>query len=265
MLEGINWILVGSIVFAAVLAWSHTVLAGRFGVRPMDEERFINLPTMGTVAAVASGVAAGVTAGMTEVYTLIPAIAGFFGLLALFVATDYYYRRLPNVLTGYTALYTLVTVPASLAFFTGNWLVISGIALAISVALGVLFMGLSLFSSKLGMGDVKLIPSLAFWVISLALVYVPSLIQPQNPNDPALLWLVAGLAVLALMFLSFVTSILWLVGRVLFKTIRKNSERDAGVPFGVFLAFSTVVLVILIPVSGALFSVTPLVGYGVIY
>lgn len=265
MLEGINWILVGSILFAAVLAWTHTVLAGRVGVRPMDEERVINLPTMGTVAGVAAATATAVTAGMTEVYTLIPSIAGFFGLLALFVATDYYYRRLPNILTGYTALYTLITLPVSLAFFTGNWLAIVGIALAVSVVLGFLFMVLSLFSSKLGMGDVKLIPSLAFWVVSLALVYVPSIIQPQNPDDAGLLWLVAGLAVFALLFLSFATSLLWLVGRVLFKAIRKNSEKDSGVPFGVFLSFATVVLVILIPVSGALFSGTPMVGYGVIY
>lgn len=265
MLEGINWILVGSVAFAAVLAWVHTVLAGRVGVRPVDTERVINLPTMGTIAAVFAGGAAFVVAGLTEVYTLIPAIAGFFGLLTLFAATDYYYRRLPNILTGYTALYTLVTVPASLAFFTGNWLAISGIALACAVVLGLLFMALSLFSSKFGMGDVKLIPSLAFWVISLALVYIPPIIQPQAPNDAGLLWLVAGMASLALLLLSFVTSTFWLIARVVFSAIRKNSEKDSGVPFGVFLAFATVVLIILIPISGAFFSPTPLVGYGVIY
>lgn len=265
MLEGINWILVGSIVFAAVLAWGHTVLAGRFGVRPVDTERVINLPAMGTLAAVLAGGAAYVVAGLTEVYTLIPAISGFFGLLVLFSATDYYYRRLPNILTGYTALYTLVTVPVSLAFFTGNWLAISGIALACAAVLGLFFMFLSLFSSKFGMGDVKLIPSLAFWVISLALVYVPPIIQPQNPNDAGLLWLIAGMASLALLLLSFLTSIFWLVARVLFSAIRKNSEKDSGVPFGVFLAFATVALVILIPISGAFFSAEPLVGYGRIF
>lgn len=265
MLEGINWILVGSIVFAAALAWVHTVLAGRFGVRPVDTERVINLPALGTLAAVLAGGAAYVVAGMTEVYTLIPAVAGFFGLLVLFAATDYYYRRLPNVLTGYTALYTLVTVPVSLAFFTGNWLAISGIALACALVVGAIFLALSLFTTRLGMGDTKLVPALTFWIVSLALVYLPSIIQPQNPNDPVLLWLTAAMASLALLCLSFVSSIFWQLARVLFSAIRKNHEKDSGVPFGVFLAFATIVLVVLIPISGAFFSPVPLVGYGVIF
>lgn len=256
-----NWILGASIAFGAVLAWLHTVFTGKYTVKAIDTERYINLPFMGTIAALAAALAA----FLTGAYTLIPAVAGFFGLLSLFAATDYYYRRLPNVLTGYTALYSLVTLPVSLMYFTEHWVLSCLIGLAAGVTVLIVFGIVSLFTTHMGMGDVKLAPSLAFWVVSLSVAYLTPVISPENPADAGAMWLTAGVALIAWLFLSFATSLIWLVLRLLVKSIKRNHETDPGVPFGVFLALSTVIAVIAIPVLGMAFAPTIVEEIGIIF
>jgi prepilin signal peptidase PulO-like enzyme (type II secretory pathway) len=249
-----DWILLAAVVAAAVFAWLHTVFAGRYAVKPRDPEHVINLPLMGTVA----GLAAALAAFLTGAYTLIPAIAGLFGLLALFAATDYYYRTLPNVLTGYTAVFSLVVLPFSLMYETEHWVISLLVGAAIALAVGVVFLVLSfLFAKQMGMGDVKLAPSLAFWVGSLGIAYGTPIISPDNPSDMGAVWLVGALAVVAWLFLAFLTSTVWTLLRALFKSIRKNAGGDTGVPFGIFLALATVIAVIAIPYFGQMYAPTP--------
>lgn len=256
-----NWILGAAIAVGAILAWVHAVVVGKYTVKPIDTEHYINLPLMGTLAAIAAAAAA----FLTGAFTLIPAIAGFFGLLALFAATDYYYRRLPNVLTGYTAFYSLVTLPLSLMYFTEHWVLSSLIGLAAGVTVLLVFGVVSLFTTHMGMGDVKLAPSLAFWVVSLSVAYLTPVISPENPADAGAMWLTAGVALIAWLFLSFATSLIWLVLRVVVKSIKRNSETDPGVPFGVFLALATVIAVIAVPVLGLTFAPTVIEEIGIIF
>lgn len=249
-----NWILLASIVAAAVLSWVHTVIVGRYAVKPRDPEHVINLPLLGTIAGLASAGAA----FLTEAYTLIPAIACLFSLLAMFAATDYYYRTLPNVLTLYTAVISVIVLPFSILYTTEHWLtaVLVGAALALSV--GIIFLVLSfLFARSMGMGDVKLAPSLAFWVGTLAIAYGTPIISPENPSDPGAVWLVGALAVVAWLFLSFLTSTIWTLLRALFRGMRKNAGGDTGIPFGIFLALATLIAIVAIPFFGTMLAPTP--------
>lgn len=249
-----NWILLASIVAAAVLSWVHTVIVGRYAVKPRDPEHVINLPLLGTFAGVASAGAA----FLTEAYTLIPAIACLFSLLAMFAATDYYYRMLPNVLTIYTAVISVVILPFGILYNTEHWLVAVLVGAALAVGVGIIFLILSfLFARSMGMGDVKLAPSLAFWVGALGIAYGTPIISPDNPTDPGAVWLVGSLAVVGWLFLSFLTSTVWTLLRALFKGMRKNAGGDAGIPFGIFLALATLIAVIAIPYFGTMFAPTP--------
>ncbi len=246
-----NWILVASIVAAAVLSWVHTVVVGRYAVKPRDPEHVINLPLLGTFAGLASAGAA----YLTEAYTLIPAIACLFSLLAMFAATDYYYRTLPNVLTIYTAVISVVILPFSILYQHEHWLTAVLVGAALALGVGIIFLVLSfLFARAMGMGDVKLAPSLAFWVGTLAIAYGTPIISPENPTDPGAVWLIGALAVVAWLFIAFFTSIGWTVLRALFKGFRKNAGGDPQTPFGVFLALATFIAVVAIPVVASMLA-----------
>ena len=246
-----NWILVASIVAAAVLSWVHTVVVGRYAVKSRDTEHVINLPLLGTI----SGLASAGAAFATQAYTLIPAIACLFSLVALFAATDYYYRLLPNVLTIYTAVISVVILPFSILYNTEHWLLSLGVGAALAFATGLLFLIVSFFfPDKMGMGDVKLAPSLALWVGTLGVAYGTPVLSPENPSDAGAVWLVGAFCIVAWLCLSFVTSLLWSLLRLLFKNMRKNAGGDAGVPFGIFLGVAAVIAVVAIPVLGGMYA-----------
>ncbi len=256
-----NWILVASIVAAAVLSWVHTVVVGRYAVKPRDTEHVINLPLLGTI----SGLASAGAAFATQAYTLIPAISCLFSLVALFAATDYYYRVLPNVLTIYTAVISVVILPFSILYNVGHWLLAFGVGAALAFGIGLLFLVTSIFfPNRLGMGDVKLAPSLALWVGTLGVAYGTPIISPDNPSDATAVWLVGALCVVAWIFLSSVLSGLWSLLRLAIKSMQKNANGDPGIPFGVFLGVAAAVAVVAIPIIGGMYAPT-LEEVGIIY
>jgi len=235
-----DFILLASAGAGAVIAWLHTVYAGRYLINQVDEKRYINLPALGTLAALVT-LAASLLLGQ---YTLIPALAGLVSLLALAGATDLHYRRIPNVLTGYTAIYSIVVVPISIGYQFAQWWLPVLVGLAVAASIGLIFLILSLFTTHLGMGDVKYAPTLAFWVASLGVVY----------GLPGAIWLSGGLAFVAWLFLSFVLSLTFTAARAL----RKKKDGDPGVPFGIFMGVATVIVIPLLP-----YAVELLCGCGV--
>lgn len=224
-----DFILLAASLTGAVIAWLHTVFAGRYLVNQVDKEKYINLPAAGTLAALTTLVAS----LLIQQYTLIPALAGLISLIVLAGATDLHYRRIPNILTGYAAVYSAIVVPISVGYQYTQWWLPVLIGLAAAVGVGIVFLGLSLFTTSLGMGDVKYAPTLAFWVATFGVVY----------GLPGAAWLSGALVFVAWLFLSFLLSLTFTAARVL----RKKNDGDPGVPFGIFMGVGAALILPALP------------------